>query len=115
MNRYILLISAASFLLLVPAVQGHVETSSSTTIVQQDNKISDENINAAVKNAIAADKELSKFVSNINITVDKGVVTVNGVVTSKEAKSNIESKVGSVMGVKKVVNNLVVKEVKEVK
>lgn len=110
MNRQLLFLATAGFLLLAPIAQyqiyGVEETSS--TVVQK--KIhSDEDINQAIKTAILADKELSKFVNSINITVDKGVVTLNGVVNSSKAKSSIESKAKAVMGVHKVINNLEVK------
>ena len=117
MKRHLFIISAASFLLLAPtALIYGAETFSSTGSaignVHQENQMSDEHIKVAVQNAIASDVALANFVQNVHVTVDKGVVTLNGVVTSHDAKSKIESKVKGVMGVQKVENKLEVKEVK---
>ncbi len=109
MNYQLLLLTAAGFFLLAPVTQHQiygVETSSS---VIQNKVQSDEEINLAVKNAISSNKEIAQFVNNINITVDKGVVTLSGVVNSSKAKSDIEAKAKTVVGVKKVVNNIEVK------
>jgi hypothetical protein len=48
--------------------------------------------------------------SNVTVTVDKGEITLNGTVTSREAKRRAEDVVDSISGVKHVQNNLRVQE-----
>lgn len=111
MKRHILLFSAVSFLMLAPAVQHQVYSADINSPVIQENSVvvSDDNVKAAVKDAIASDIDLAKFANVIDIKVDKGVVTLGGVVDSSVVKSKIESKVKNIMGVKKVINNIEVK------
>lgn len=113
MKRHLLLISSFGFFLLAPVAQTHIYgAETSTTVVKADHKVmTDEQLNKAVKEAIISDANLVKFVKQINIKVEKGVVTLSGVVDSSDIKSNIESKAKAVKGVHKVVNNIEVKKV----
>lgn len=110
-NRF-LLITSVGFFLMAPIAHSVIygaETSS--TVVKEDKVMNDEQLHRAVKEAIVADVNLVKFISKIHIKVEKGVVTLSGVVDSSDIKSNIEAKAKAVMGVKKVVNNIEVKKV----
>lgn len=109
MKRFLLFIFSLGLFLLAPTVQ-HEIYGAESTIIQQNHIMSDESINHAVRDAIASDPGLSPFIAKVNITVDKGVVTLSGVVGSSKAKSDMESKAKAVMGVKKVVNSLEVKK-----
>lgn len=114
MKYHLLLLSSLGLFLLTSPIQKieGVEPVNST-VIQQDKVLNDEQINRSIKDAIMADPVLAKFVDKINIVVERGVVTLKGVVDSSDVKSNIESKVKAVTGVKKVVNDIEVK--KEVK
>lgn len=111
--KRLLLISSVGFFLLAPVAQPliyGVESASTTIVQEKDKVVNDEQLNRAIKEAIVSDAKLVKFINKINIKVEKGVVTLSGVVDSSDVKSNIESKAKAVMGVKKVVNNIEVKK-----
>lgn len=110
MKRHILLFSAVSFLMLAPAVQHQIYGADmNSPVIEKQVVVSDDNIKVGVKGAIASDIELAKFANVIDVKVDKGVVTLSGVVDSSTVKSKIESKVKNIVGVKKVINHIEVK------
>lgn len=111
MKRHILLISAISFLMLIPVIQHQIYGADINSPVMQENSVvvSDDNLKAAIDNAIESDMQLAKFASAIDVEVDKGVVTLTGDVDSSAVRSSIESKVTNIVGVKKVINNIEVK------
>jgi osmotically-inducible protein OsmY len=47
--------------------------------------------------------------TNVNVTVDNGIVTLNGTVNSDQEKTSLENRVKQVRGVQDVKNNLDVK------
>ena len=108
MKRHILLISAFSFLMLTPAIQHQVYGEEvKTTVVQEKSMVvNDDIIHQSIKDALASDMGLANVMDDIDIKVDKGVVTLSGEVDSAQLKSNIESKVKHVMGVKEVINHI---------
>jgi osmotically-inducible protein OsmY len=111
MKHHILLISTVGFLMFAPSVQHSIYGTDINSPVMQEHivVISDDIIKNNVKEAIVSDMDLMKFANLIDIKVDKGIVTLSGVVDSSTVKSKIESKVTSVVGVKKVINNIEVK------
>lgn len=123
MNKNLFLITTASLLLLSPMSQ-HVygldsmtdqgmdmtskAPSMNVTITQDKTAKEDENLINAVKSSLSSD--FASDLQNIDIKAEKGVVTLDGKVKSDAAKSAIESKVKSVAGVSKVVNNIEVQK-----
>jgi osmotically-inducible protein OsmY len=115
MNKKLLILASAGFLACAPffgfSIFGQAMNSNDhvTVTVQQDKVKSDDDINQAVKNAFASDKDLSDVAANVDVKVDKGVVTLGGFVDNDQQKSAFESKAKTVDGVKTVVNNIEVK------
>lgn len=70
---------------------------------------SDEDIAKAVKDAFSADKGLAAFAPNVDVKVDKGVVTLSGTVNNDKAKADFAAKAKTIAGVSQVVNNIIVK------
>ncbi|MFZ4263469.1 BON domain-containing protein [Sphingobacterium sp. HJSM2_6] len=66
-------------------------------------KVSDTDLKAKVETAISSNP-------NVQVDVKEGVVTLNGIVSSEEEKTKLESaaKAADAKGIKSVVNNLVV-------
>jgi hyperosmotically inducible periplasmic protein len=66
---------------------------------------SDEQVTESVQEALSANTSLSP----VSASVEKGVVTLSGEVENEELKSQAESSVSGIKGVKSVVNSLTVK------
>jgi osmotically-inducible protein OsmY len=69
---------------------------------------SDERIREDANDRLTEDSRVDA--SNITLTVDKGEITLNGTVSSREAKRRAEDVVDNISGVKHVQNNLRVQE-----
>lgn len=117
MNKKITIL-ACSCALLLPSFHnqmfglesdGNANPSGMMVSVTQDKFKSDEEITTAIKNAIAADKDLSKFASDITVKTDKGVVTLSGKVDSEKVKNDLELKAKDIAGMDKVKNEIEVK------
>ncbi|MBA3957432.1 MAG: BON domain-containing protein [Parachlamydiaceae bacterium] len=74
----------------------------SHTMMMDDNSVT-----KAVKDAFAADKNLPA--GKVDVSADKGVVTLSGKVDSEKVKSDFGFKAKGVAGVSKVENNITVK------
>lgn len=70
--------------------------------------VSDEQLMQRVRDVIKGDKGFSEFADRIDVKVNDGVVTLKGDVSSDSVKNDVENRVKSVDGVKKVTNNLTV-------
>lgn len=68
---------------------------------------SDAEITRDVKNAFAADKDLSFF--TIAVDSSHGIVTLVGMVDTAQAKANLETKAKAIPGVKDINNKIEVK------
>lgn len=114
MNK--ILITLLSCMLLAPStsfVRGMDTVDVQKVTVKMEEKvISDHDITLAVKDAISKDIYLNKFSKDINIKVDKGIVTLSGKVDSVKVKSDLEMLIKGVLGVKGVVNNIEVQSLK---
>ncbi len=73
-------------------------------IVAQDMKATDDYINDAVKQKLAADTVVKG--GNLDIDVKNGVVTLSGKVQEMRQRSKAEQLAKKVHGVKSVVNNI---------
>jgi osmotically-inducible protein OsmY len=111
MKRHILLIPAVSFLMLAPAVQHQVYGNDINNPVVQENSVvvSDDDLEDNVEQALESNAALAKLADDVDVDVDHGVVTLSGKVESPLVKSDIESQVKNIAGVKKVINNIEVK------
>jgi osmotically-inducible protein OsmY len=78
-----------------------------TTTQSPGRQVDDNGIHAAIKAKLTADR-FSNLV-NIDINVTNGVVTLAGEVPNAKVKAEAESEARSVNGVKRVINNLQVK------
>lgn len=78
-------------------------TQDAVSVVKTDDAITQD-----VKNAFVNDTNLSAFAKDVTVKTDKGVVTLSGNVTSDNIKADFGKKAQGVLGVTKVVNNLVV-------
>jgi osmotically-inducible protein OsmY len=85
--------------LLVPSV-----ALVSATAAPQDKKATDDYINDAVKQKLAADTVVKG--GDLDIEVKDGVVTLSGKVHEQRQKSRAEQVAKKVHGVKSVVNNI---------
>ncbi|MDR4480598.1 MAG: BON domain-containing protein [Nitrospira sp.] len=70
--------------------------------------IDDASITAAVQSKLSADR-LSNF-SRIDVDTERGVVTLNGVVTSPDQKIRVAEMAREVTGVRTVNNNLQIQQ-----
>jgi osmotically-inducible protein OsmY len=73
-------------------------------LVAQDKKATDDYINDAVKQKLAADTVVKG--GGLDIEVKDGVVTISGKVAEARQKSRAESLAKKVHGVKSVINNI---------
>jgi hyperosmotically inducible protein len=73
-------------------------------LVAQDMKATDDYINDAVKQKLAADTVVKG--GNLDIQVKDGIVTLSGNVQEMQQRSKAESLAKKVHGVKRVVNNI---------
>lgn len=85
-----------------PATQPTQPEASATATPATD----DATLKQSVQTALSADSEVGK---NITVTIDKGVVTLSGTVSSNEEKQNMEAKAKAVAGVSRVENKIEVK------
>lgn len=107
MKTKILLLTSACFFLTAPIAHLPLFGVDDMTMMKSEKIIiSDSDINSSVKQLIVSDVNLSKF--NIDVKVDKGVVTLGGKVDNAMIKSDLEKRVAALPGVVKVVNNIVV-------
>ena len=95
-------LATAAVLLTALAVIGACSTTQSA-----GRQIDDASIHTAVKAKLTADR-FSNIV-NIDINVTNGVVTLAGEVPNAKVKAEAESEARSVDGVKRVINNLQIK------
>lgn len=114
MKKLIVIVSVGCFLLAPVASVVSLEPLYNKTVVQDKAK-NDADVTKSVKDAIAADKDLSGYATTVIITTENGVVTLTGFVDNADAKANVESKVKGVSGVNQVNNNLEVKSDASVK
>lgn len=89
----------ASQVLGVDAIQNDIK------VVPVNKAFSDSDIKAALESVLLNEFPLVNG-NNINITVNNGLVTVSGKVSSLWEKNNIEDEFSSVAGVKSVIDNL---------
>lgn len=66
----------------------------------------DTEITNAVRNLFLADDTLAPYVKDLLIQTDKGVVTLQGIVKTKDAKRALEFRAKSAGGVVKVINKI---------
>jgi osmotically-inducible protein OsmY len=66
----------------------------------------DRTLNNQIRTALKADTSLSDASQNVSLSSDDGVVTLNGTVATEKDKKDLESRIKSMAGVKKVENNL---------
>lgn len=104
MKINLLLLATSSLLLLAPAAQ--VVGAEHVMGVNQEMVINDTDLTKSVKDALSSDTSFSAY--KIDVSVDKGVVTLSGKVDTIKAKMDLESRVLAVPGVHKVINNIVV-------
>ena len=76
-----------------------------------DNFMDDSVITAKVKTALIDDKEINS--TDLSLSTSRGVVTVEGFVTSTRQTERVEHLVRSIPGVKKVVNHLHLKPARQ--
>lgn len=81
--------------------------SACTTTQSPGQQIDDSSIHAAIKAKLTADR-FSNIV-NVDINVTNGIVTLAGEVPNAKVKTEAENEARTVSGVKKVINNLQVK------
>lgn len=107
MIKRLILLASACFFVFAPAV--HVfGVGEAAKAVDTKEMRSDSDINSAVEHAIAADKDLSKFV--VIATTTNGVVILSGTVDDAKTKAAFETKAKAVPGVKSITNNIEVKK-----
>lgn len=119
----LLIVSAPSAQIFAETTQGNLKvnvTPEKTVVtpavpvdkvtVKMDVSKSDMDVAKAVKDSFAVDPAVSSFASNVDVKVDKGVVTLSGNVPTDKAKADFERLAKGVMGVNTVVNNVVVKK-----
>jgi len=75
-----------------------------TTTQTPGQQIDDASIHTAVKSKLTADRFSN--ITNVDINVTNGVVTLAGEVPNAKVKADAESEARSVKGVTKVINNL---------
>jgi hyperosmotically inducible protein len=78
-----------------------------TTTQTPGEQIDDATIHTSVKSKLTVDRFSN--ITNIDVNVTNGVVTLAGEVPNAQVKAEAENEARSVKGVKKVVNNLQVK------
>jgi osmotically-inducible protein OsmY len=94
---------AALALVAVLAIAG----SACSTTQPVETQVDDAGIHAAVKAKLTADRFSN--ITNIDVNVTNGVVTLAGEVPNSQVKSEAAREASTVSGVKKVNNNLMVK------
>ncbi len=98
MNRVFTHVSVIMMcLLLMTGCQALTGKTAGTTV-------DDTMITSSVKTKLAGDSMSS--LTRIDVDTDRGVVTLNGIVESAQAKTQAENLAGQVSGVQRVVNNL---------
>jgi osmotically-inducible protein OsmY len=117
MKKNLLLIASGLFI-LAPMAQAHLfgdvtRTDAPVVVVQnQSNVRSDSDLKKAVTDAIAADRELGKFVggffADVSVKADKGVVTLSGTVNNESERDSIARIAKAVAG-DNVINNITIK------
>lgn len=112
MNNKLLLLFAAGFLISAPAATlvGVDSTPMKTSTLTQDQMRTDDELEDAVSDAFYDDTTLEPFADDIDVSADRGKVTLTGTVDSATTKAAFESKAKSVAGVKEVVNDIDVNE-----
>jgi osmotically-inducible protein OsmY len=103
MKRIPLFRFAALALVAVLAIAG----SACSTTQPVETQVDDAGIHAAVKAKLTADRFSN--ITNIDVNVTNGVVTLAGEVPNSQVKSEAAREASTVSGVKKVNNNLMVK------
>ena len=103
MKRIPLFRFAALALVAVLAIAG----SACSTTQPVETQVDDAGIHAAVKAKLTADRFSN--ITNIDVNVTNGVVTLAGEVPNAQVKSEAAREASTVSGVKKVHNNLMVK------
>lgn len=78
------------------------------TADSQSNDPSDLAVVQQVRKAVMADSSLSMYAHNVKILAREGVVTLNGVVRSDAERAALAAKASSVVGDRRVVNELTV-------
>lgn len=113
MNKSLFLLASASLMMGAPMLHlSAVDKSSDTMTVTVSKEVvkSDADVAKAVKDAFKKDQTMSVFADKVDVKVDKGVVTLSGTVDSEKTKADFEARAKAVVGVDKVVNNIVVKK-----
>lgn len=93
-----------------PSLSAAAYISPSDTVTQAKLK-NDTDLTWAVRNAIATDNRFLAYADGIHVETKDGVVTLTGIVDSQKTKSDIEVSVKSISGVKKVINNILLKTI----
>ena len=115
MNHNLFLLAAAGMFLAAPVI-GLESPNFQSPVVQpqgqmvgqhgQQVQVSDDDLSDQVEKAISSDKKLYDAIDDFDVEVNNGVVTIEGEVESPALKSQVESIVRSLPGVKQVINNI---------
>lgn len=112
MKKTLFLIAAGLLILGSPVAQIYSDVAPQVTVTKDkvvvDKVASDEVIMQGVKDAFTATPGMT---GTVNVKVEKGVVTLSGVVPDAKVKADFEARAKGVAGVDKVVNDIVVKPV----
>lgn len=115
MNKKLIVLISVGCFLLAPVASVFSFDSLYNSSAVQDKAKNDSDVTKSVKDAVAADSDLSGFANTVIITTENGIVTITGFVDNQDAKAKVEAKVKAVSGVNQVKNNLEVKSDASVK
>lgn len=104
----------AYFIALVIACAGCGTTprpQTDSVIIEPKQPVSDQEIKHKIETVLRNDTHLKMDARNIRIIAQDGVITVRGLVNDQEEKRSIIDKIRTINGVKKIENQLDVREI----